>query len=176
MDFETYAYYRENGVKYYWGFGTGVSCVFLAVGLIYVVVEYCTQSHLSTEDYHSAAQGLRTTRWFKKYTVWLRIPGNLLAKCMHKVTFGMFKSSLKGLVWDSRTKDERLRMKRAPVVEGQAPRRSNEALALTPLGENVREQRSLISSNVGERSQDRQSAHATSMQEPRNEGEADFSM
>ena len=85
MDFENYAYYREYGVSYYWGFGTGVSCVSIAAGLIPIVIEYCTQSHPSTEDYESAAQGLRTTRWFKKYTD-SRLPGRFLARYMHKIT------------------------------------------------------------------------------------------
>lgn len=111
MDFETYAYYRESGVSYYWGFGTGVWCVFLTAGLVSIVIEYCTQTHLSTEEYDSAAQGLRATRRLKKYTAWIRIPINILAKCMHIVTFEIFKSSAKSLVWTLRMKDERIRMK-----------------------------------------------------------------
>ena len=165
MDFETYAYYRENGVKYYWGFGTAVSCVFLAAGLVYVVIEFCTQSHLSTEDYDSAAQGLRMTRRFRKYTAWLRIPGVFLTKCMHKVTFGMLESSSKSLVWDWMTKDERTRLKRAPVVQGQAPRRPGEAQAVIPLGEVLREEPSPITSTVGKRSEDRQTTRAASSSE-----------
>ena len=38
MDFETYDYYRANGVKYYWGFGTGLSCIVLVAGLAYIVM------------------------------------------------------------------------------------------------------------------------------------------
>ena len=44
----------------------------MGVAFTFVVVEYCTQSHLSTEDYASAMQGLKRTRRFKKYTAWLR--------------------------------------------------------------------------------------------------------
>lgn len=95
--------------------------------------------YLSTEDYDSAAQGLRTTRRFKKYTAWLRIPINILAKCMHIVTFEVFKSSAKSLVWTSRTKDERIRMKRAHSVETQVPGRASELQAFTRHGEAVRE-------------------------------------
>ena len=115
MDFENYAYYRENGVKYYWGFGTGVSCLFLAAGLSYIVIEYCTQSHLSTEDYESAAQGLRMTRRFRKYTTWLRILGGCLARCMHFMTFDVFKSDLKSLAWSSTVRSEYARGTSPPV-------------------------------------------------------------
>lgn len=31
----------------------------MAGGLIYIVIEYCTQSHLSTEDYGRAMTGLK---------------------------------------------------------------------------------------------------------------------
>ena len=36
------------------------------------MAEYCTQSHLATEDYGSACEGIKFTRRFKKYTYWLR--------------------------------------------------------------------------------------------------------
>ena len=169
MDFENYAYYRENGVRYYWGFGTGISCVSLAAGLIHIVIEYCTQSHLSTEDYESAAQGLRTTRrfkkytdsrlprrylarymhkithgftrktWFKKSTTWLRNLRECLAKYMHKVTFGILESHSKSLVWDWMTTDERVRMSRIPVIDGQIPSKASEAQACTRLADKMQE-------------------------------------
>lgn len=44
----------------------------MAVGFAFIVTEYCTQSHLSTECYADAAQGLRRTRWFKKHTYFFR--------------------------------------------------------------------------------------------------------
>lgn len=176
MDFETYAYYRESGVSYYWDFGTGVSCVFLTAGLINVVIEYRTQTYLSTEDYDSAAQGLRTTIRFKKCTAWIRIPINILAKCMHIVSFEIFKSSAKSLVWTSRTKDERIRMKRARIVERQVPGRASEIQAFTRHGEDVREKISPNTSTTGKRSENRQSAHDDSVRQPINEREADLEM
>lgn len=155
MDFETYAYYRESGVLYYWGFGTGVSCLSLAAGLIYAMIEYFTQTHISTEDYHSAAQGLKTTRRFKKYTAWLRIPVNILVKCMHKMTFGVFESNLKSLVWTFRTKDEQIRMERASVtIEGQVSRRSSEIQTFTPHEEHVREPMSPNTSAMSKRAEE----------------------
>ena len=44
----------------------------MGVAFVFIVVEYCTQSHLSTEDYDDAMRGLKRTRRFKKYTAWLR--------------------------------------------------------------------------------------------------------
>lgn len=51
----------------------------MTIGFAFVVAEYCTQSHLSTEDYKKAARGLRRTRWFKKHTSLFRdIPDYLI--------------------------------------------------------------------------------------------------
>lgn len=44
----------------------------MGAAFVFIVVEYCTQSHLSTENYDDAAKGLKRTRRFKKYTAWLR--------------------------------------------------------------------------------------------------------
>ena len=67
-----YDYYRAHGVSYYWAAGTGLSIGIMGVAFAFVVIEYCTQSHLSTENYADAMQGLKRTRQFKKYTAWLR--------------------------------------------------------------------------------------------------------
>ena len=149
MDFETYAYYGANGAKHHWGVATGISCFFLTVGLTYVVIAYCTQSHLSTEDYESAAKGLKMTRRVKRYTMWLGRPGEFLAKYMQKATFGMFKSNSKSLVWDWMTKDERVQieMTRAQLIGGQVPRGASEAQAQPErLRRDVREEASPIDS------------------------------
>ncbi|KAL8831432.1 MAG: hypothetical protein Q9191_000876 [Dirinaria sp. TL-2023a] len=55
-----------------WGAGTAVSTFVMVVAFVFIVVEWCTQSHLSTNHYQSAMQGLRRTRRFKKYTAWFR--------------------------------------------------------------------------------------------------------
>ena len=68
LDFQVAEFYSANGVYVYWSAGTATSCVALTAGMIYVVHEYCTQSHLMTEDYPRAMQGLRITRAYKKYT------------------------------------------------------------------------------------------------------------
>ena len=122
----TFAYYQANGVKYYWGVGTGISCITMTVGLLYVVNEYCTQSHLSTEDYESAAEGLRTTRRFKKYTMWLRHLASSTANLLHVLTFSIFKSHSKNLAWDWMTKDDRIWTRKAQIINGRPPRASVE--------------------------------------------------
>lgn len=173
MDFETYAYYRANGVKYYWGVTTGISCFCLTVGLIYIVIQYCTQSHLSTEDYDSAAKGLRSTRRFKKYTVWLRLPGEFLAKCMHKTTLGMFKSTSKSLTWDWIS----IRNAQAQVLDGHAPQEASEAQAhKAVLEEDVQEEPSPFDNSKDPKtSKDQERAYdANLVQEPTNEVESDI--
>ena len=57
IDFSTYDVYVAAGVYVYWGAATALSCFVMSCGLIYVVIEYCTQSHISTEDYGRAMQG-----------------------------------------------------------------------------------------------------------------------
>lgn len=42
------------------------------VGLAYIVAEFCTQSHLATENFGNASEGIRLTRRCKKYTYWFR--------------------------------------------------------------------------------------------------------
>lgn len=125
MDFEAYQFYRANGIKYYWGCGTALSCVFLAAGLMYIVVEYYTQSHLNTEDYESAAQGLRKVRRFKKRTVWFRHLAKFLLKSMHVMTWGTLKSDSKTLSWDWRTKEDQEQIAnlvpRNPPGQGRRP-------------------------------------------------------
>ncbi len=149
MDFETYAWYRENGVKIYWGVGTATSCFFLAIGLIYIVIEYCTQSHLSTEDYESAAAGLRMTRAFRKYTTWCRFLVVPFAKLMHWMTFDLFRSNSKSLVWEWKTRDGRVRMEEADDGDGQVSGETCDAVALGELGEDTREDSETTAGTAG---------------------------
>ena len=60
-------------MEYYWELATALSCSVMGIALAYLVMEYCTQSHLSTEDYGKAIRGLQRTRRFKKITRWFRV-------------------------------------------------------------------------------------------------------
>jgi hypothetical protein len=72
IDFESIDSYKAHGISLYWGSGTALTLVILTAGVLFVIVEWCSQSHLSTMDYDAASRGLKRTRWWKYYTVWLR--------------------------------------------------------------------------------------------------------
>ena len=72
MDFETVDTYRNIGVLYYWVSGTTLSLLVMFLSFAFIVQEWGTQSHLSTENYGSACNGLMTTRRFKRYTSYVR--------------------------------------------------------------------------------------------------------
>lgn len=60
------------GVKVYWIVGTLLSTLIMFSAIAFLVVEWCEQSHLNSEDLTSAANGLDRTRRFKRRTLWLR--------------------------------------------------------------------------------------------------------
>lgn len=73
VDFLSVVTYKAKGIIVYWLAGTVVSIAFLLVPSVYIFIEWLTQSHLSTEDYGRAMQGLRRTRRWMKYTTWPRL-------------------------------------------------------------------------------------------------------
>jgi hypothetical protein len=72
IDFESIVAYKAHGISLYWGSGTAVSLVILGLAVMFIIAEWCSQSHLITMDYQAAMRGLRRTRSWKYYTVWLR--------------------------------------------------------------------------------------------------------
>ena len=104
-----YDTYVARGVYVYWGAATALSCVVMSAGLVYIVNEYCTQSHMSTEDYGRAMQGLRMTRWFRKHTRFIRfIPNHLLqfGKWIGwKLSGGTTRPTRRSLIWTANTYD-----------------------------------------------------------------------
>ena len=107
IDFETYSDYVAAGVDVYWGAATALSCFVMAVGLAYVVLEYCSQSHISTEDYGRAMQGLKMTRWFKKHSRFIRFVPNQSIR-LGKLLFwelngGRSRKGRRSLVWTEHT-------------------------------------------------------------------------
>lgn len=121
IDFETYDSYREHGVYYYWGSGTALTCAVLTVSLLFIVVEYCTQSHLSTEEYENAARGLWTVRRFKKYTYYFRrVPDyfiDVVKRVFHQLLGNRSRRGRRSLVWSSKV--NRPQLPRLVIV-GQA--------------------------------------------------------
>lgn len=70
VDFQIYVQYKGFNVFYYWSFGTALSVVVMSASIAFITYEYCTQSHLSSEDYDQAMQGLRMVRSFKWHMIW----------------------------------------------------------------------------------------------------------
>ncbi len=70
--------------------------------MLYVLVEWCIQAHLSTEDYDSAMNGLWRVRRFRRFTLWLRYPATLLVMAVNQLArrAGLRKSGkTKTLIW-----------------------------------------------------------------------------
>lgn len=84
-----------------------------------IVVEYCTQSHLSTVDYEESRRGLRWTRWFKKHTYLFRsIPRKFIGCGIHLWLKIMGKKAFherRSLLWTWKTKEQG----GLPTLEGQ---------------------------------------------------------
>ena len=122
MDFGTYEIYRSNGVTYYWMAGTVLSLTVMSLSFAFFVGEWATQSHLSTEDYESARNGLLMTRRFKKYTKYVRDIPNIVIEHTDLCWRRWFKRGVishpnrRGLVWTAHTKHERVSSPRVPII------------------------------------------------------------
>ncbi|KAL8788935.1 MAG: hypothetical protein Q9195_007050 [Heterodermia aff. obscurata] len=96
------------GVNYFWGAATALSITVMSAGLAYIAVEYCTQSHLSTDDYARAMQGLKQTRRFKRYTLLFRAVPDAIIKAAkllsYKSSGGRTRPGRRSLVWTVKTR------------------------------------------------------------------------
>lgn len=112
IDFQTASDYKADGIYVYWGASTALSIFVMSAGLAYIVHEYCTQSHFSTEHYGRAMQGLRMTRWWKKYTYFVRVVPDMVIKggklCWFKIKGGKARRGRRSLVWTADTELYRL--------------------------------------------------------------------
>lgn len=108
IDFSNAEFYQGHSVYLYWSVGVALSCTVMASGLWYIVHEYCTQGHMSTEHYERAMQGLRWTRWYKRHTRFLRWAPNRALRAVKRVGFwvsgGRMRRSRRSLVWTVREK------------------------------------------------------------------------
>lgn len=109
IDFEDMAYYRSAGVVVYWATGTTLSCFIMSIGFTFIVAEWCSQSHLSSDNYDKASRGLRRTRWFKKHTAWFRDTPEVLIEIVLKVRYKLVRgrAGRRSLVWTAKTKERR---------------------------------------------------------------------
>lgn len=56
----------SNSVYGHWKTGTIMACIIMGSSMAYIVLEWCMQSHLSTENPDSARKGLQRTRRFRR--------------------------------------------------------------------------------------------------------------
>lgn len=71
--------YSSPEVRIYWGLGTTVTCTIMGLLFAFIVAEWCEQSHLHTQTYRNAMQGLRHTRTWKRLTIPLRhVPDRII--------------------------------------------------------------------------------------------------
>ncbi|KAL9065149.1 MAG: hypothetical protein Q9157_007579 [Trypethelium eluteriae] len=68
MDFTQWNTTNSPWTRWYWASGTGIATATMGLAMVYLVIEWCTQSHLNTENYTHAVRGLRRTRRFKRMT------------------------------------------------------------------------------------------------------------
>jgi hypothetical protein len=116
IDFESNVSYKAHGVSIYWGAGTALSLIALSLAVLFIIAEWCSQSHLSTMNYEAAKRGLRRTRSWKYHTAWLRRAPNAIFESMVAVCCSMIglisktKSANCGkqsLVWSANVKTNR---------------------------------------------------------------------
>lgn len=107
IDFGTATFFRNRGVLICWSGGSLLSCTVMSFSFLYIVAEWCSQSHLWTANYEEARAGLKWTRRFKRYTVWLRcIPDWFINGVkIHRPSFLGEKRGRRSLVWRWKTRD-----------------------------------------------------------------------
>lgn len=110
----------------------------MAFSFAYIVLEWCTQSHLSTEDYRKASRGLKRTRAFKKWTSWIRDgPNAVITGVMavrYKLRRGRGRSGRRSLVWTAYTKPYRDIPEAEPLQDWRvsSPEEDRVALEMSP--------------------------------------------
>jgi hypothetical protein len=70
MDWNNYNTATSDYVRINWAIATVLSSTIMATGMLYIVTEWCLQSHLSTASMSDASRGLYFTRRFR----WLTSP------------------------------------------------------------------------------------------------------
>jgi hypothetical protein len=65
MDLNLFNQAPPEYVYVHWKTGTVLTCIIMAISMAYVVLEWCLQSHLSTESPNDARKGLQRTRRFR---------------------------------------------------------------------------------------------------------------
>ncbi|KAF2219618.1 hypothetical protein BDZ85DRAFT_38578 [Elsinoe ampelina] len=69
LDFNQHLKTNIPSLPYYWGPSTAVGTAVIAIGMIYVVMEWALQSHMNTTDKDAARRGLRRARGWRRLTL-----------------------------------------------------------------------------------------------------------
>ncbi|KAI4677090.1 uncharacterized protein J4E88_006897 [Alternaria novae-zelandiae] len=72
LDFSQQFTSNGYGITLTWVSGTSLTASVMGLSMFYITVEWCQQSHLSTEDYDDAMEGLRLTRKYRLRTMHAR--------------------------------------------------------------------------------------------------------
>lgn len=71
IDFLSIVRYKAEGISPFWSLGIATSMGIMFAAMTKIIIEWCTQSHLSTEEYSEALKGLEATRKWKFF--WFRV-------------------------------------------------------------------------------------------------------
>ena len=99
IDFSSYNYYDNPSINQIWAGAVVISIIPMFIAFIYIVWEWCEQSHMCTTDYGKARRGLFRTRWIKLHTLWLRVGPAMLTgiiKRWHRNRSGGYDGAGKG--------------------------------------------------------------------------------
>ena len=100
-----------TSVSLVWAAGVAMSMFIMMISFSYIVAEWCSQSHLSTEKYKDASKGLKTTRWWKKHTLYIRRVPDVAIEFLKNIynlvlrnNVGAGKRNRRSLVWAAKVK------------------------------------------------------------------------
>ncbi|KAH0562977.1 hypothetical protein GP486_002455 [Trichoglossum hirsutum] len=96
FEFETASFYDPPFAKGYWIGALCLSLVIMCLSFAFIIAEWCTQSHLATEDFENAMDGLQRTRAFKWATSRIRNAVDFVITKFKSITLGQERKSL---VW-----------------------------------------------------------------------------
>ncbi|KAI4610018.1 hypothetical protein J4E83_008583 [Alternaria metachromatica] len=91
LDFSQQFTSNSYGIALTWKSGTSLTALVMGLSMFYITVEWCQQSHLSTEDYQDAMQGLRMTREYRLWTMHARRISRATLTQLGKLAFAIGK-------------------------------------------------------------------------------------
>ena len=127
FDFKMANSWNGPSVQGHWITALCLTLVIMLVSFAFIIVEWCTQSHMATHNYGKAMRGLARTRTFK----WLTSPISELmdfAITKFKLLFG---KSRRSLVW----RRDHEKSHDITVLTGSSPKRSIELVE--DIGQNI---------------------------------------